>query len=102
MQVQLIRPRKPTAGGVSVEMIHSCQDMRVMLLQLCPGGEVPAATSSSSVSLQVVSGRCELVAGCEWVKAGAGTIWFYPPGEPFGVRATDEPATVLATYVPRP
>lgn len=102
MQVQLIRSPKPTADGVSVEMIHSCQDMWVLLIQLSPGGEVPLATSSSSVSLQVVSGRCELVAGCEWVAAAAGTIWFYPPGEPFGVRAAGEPATVLATYAPRP
>lgn len=102
MQVRLIRPRKPSADGVSVEMIHSCQDMRVILMELSPGGEVPAATSSSSVSLQVVSGGCDLLAGCEWVPAEAGTIWFYPPGEPFGVRATDGPATVLATYAPRP
>jgi len=102
MQVQLIRPRKPSVDGVSAEMIHSCQDMRVILLELSPGGEVPASTSSSSVSLQVVTGRCELLAGREWVEAGAGTIWFYPPGEPFGVRAAGEPATVLATYAPRP
>lgn len=102
MQVQLIRPPKPAADGVSAEMIHNCQDMQVVLIQLSPGGSLPVSTSSSSVSLQVVSGRCELVAGAEWVEARAGTMWFYPPGEPFGVRATDEPATVLATYAPRP
>jgi hypothetical protein len=76
--------------------------MRVILLALSPGSGLPPANSSSTVSLQVVNGRCELLSGCEWAPAEAGTIWFYPPGEPYGVRATDAPALVLATFAPRP
>ncbi|MBP2017051.1 quercetin dioxygenase-like cupin family protein [Symbiobacterium terraclitae] len=102
MQVQLTRTQEPAAGQVSTEIIHSCQDMRVVLVRLSPGSGLPASSSSSSVSLQVLKGRCEMLSGCEWAPSEAGTIWFYPPGEPYAARATDEPATLLVTFAPRP
>lgn len=102
MQVQLMRAQEPAAGQIATEIIHSCQDMRVMLVRLSPGSGLPVASSSSTVSLQVVSGHCELLSGCEWAPAEAGTIWFFPPGEPYAARATDGPAILLATFAPRP
>lgn len=84
------------------EILHSCQDMRVILIHLLPGQSVPASISSSSVMLQVLAGRCELLNGCDWVPAEAGTIRFYPPYESNGVRAMTDRASILAILAPRP
>lgn len=84
------------------EILHSCQDIRVILVNLNPGQELSPSHSSSSVSLQVVSGEGELLSGCDWVPAKRGTMRFYPPGEAHGIRATHGPVSVLATLAPRP
>jgi quercetin dioxygenase-like cupin family protein len=84
------------------EILHSCQDMRVILINLLPGQVLPAHASSSTVSLQVVAGRGELLSGCDWAPAQAGTLRFYPPGEPHGIKAGEERLTVLAILAPRP
>lgn len=102
MEVQMERHIRYDTDQMVTEIVHSCQDMRVIVINLNPGQMLPAQTSSSSVSLQVIVGRCELLSGCNWVPTGPGTIRFYPPHEPHGVRAADEPVTVLATLAPRP
>lgn len=102
MEVQFNQHIRFDAERIVTEIIHSCQDMRVLLLNLSPGQSLPAQTSSSSVSLLLLSGHGELLSGCDWVSAGPGTIRFYPPQEPHGVRAVSEPITVLATLAPRP
>lgn len=102
MEVRLDRHIRYDTDRMVTEILHSCQDMRVILISLCPGQMLPAHTSSSSVSLHVVAGQGELLSGCDWVPAGPGTIRFYPPQEPHGVRAGNEPVTVLATLAPRP
>ncbi|MFZ5814858.1 MAG: cupin domain-containing protein [Bacillota bacterium] len=102
MEVQLERHIRYNPERIVTEIVHSCQDLRVMVINLSPGQVLPPHTSSSSVSLQVLAGRAELVSGCDWVPAGPGTIRFYPPQEPHGVRALEEPVTVLATLAPRP
>ncbi len=84
------------------EILHSCQDMRVIQFNLLPGQEIPSCTSSSSVCLQVVSGQGLLRCEDEWVPAETGTIRFYPPGETHGLRATAGPVSVLAILAPRP
>ncbi|MFZ5823562.1 MAG: hypothetical protein ACOY94_04405 [Bacillota bacterium] len=102
MEVRLERHTRYDPEQIVTEIVHSCQDMRVIVINLSPGQMLPAQTSSSSVSLQVVTGQGELLSGCDWVPSGPGTIRFYPPHEPHGVRATDQPVTVLATLAPRP
>lgn len=102
MEVRLDRHTRFDDEKIVIEILHSCQDMRMMLINLSPGQGLPAHTSSSSVSLQVVAGNAELLSGCDWVPAGPGTIRFYPPQEPHGLRALTEPVTVLATLAPRP
>ena len=84
------------------EILHSCQDMWVILINLRPGQMLPSHASSSSVNLHVLSGECELLNGCDWQPASAGTLRFYPPSEPHGIRTTDAPASILATLAPRP
>lgn len=84
------------------EVVHSCQDMRVVVVNLLPGQELRPQSSSSSVSLQLIQGQGQLLCSSDWVTTGAGTIRFYPPAEPHGVRAVDEPVSVLMTIAPRP
>lgn len=102
MEVRLARHTRFDPEQMVTEIVHSCQDMRVIVINLSPGQMLPAQTSSSSVSLQVVAGRGELLSGCDWVPSEPGTIRFYPPHEAHGVRATDQPVTVMATLAPRP
>ncbi|HEY3364515.1 MAG TPA: hypothetical protein VGK74_05640 [Symbiobacteriaceae bacterium] len=102
MEVQIPQHMRFSDEHLVREILHSCQDIRVILINLKPGQELPPQTSSSSVCLQVVSGLGELLAGCDWTPAGAGTLRFYPPGEPHGIRAAAEPVSVLATLAPRP
>lgn len=84
------------------EVLHNCQDIRVVILNLSPGQAIAPSVSSSSVMLHVLTGRCELLNAREWMPAEAGTIRFYPPHESHGVRATSECATVLAILAPLP
>lgn len=102
MEVRLDGHIRFDEDRVVIEIIHSCQDMRVMVINLSPGQTLPAHTSSSSVSLHLLAGQGELLSGDHWLSAGRGTIRFYPPHEPHGVRALSEPVTVLATLAPRP
>lgn len=102
MEVQLPLHKRFAADQLVSEILHSCQDMRVILLNLMPGQSLAPQISSSSVSLHVISGRGELLVGCEWVPTAQGAIRFYPPGESYGIKATDEPVSVLATLAPRP
>ncbi|MGE5674270.1 MAG: cupin domain-containing protein [Mycobacterium leprae] len=102
MEVELQRHNRFSDEHPVSEIVHSCQDMRVILINLLPGQVLPPHTSSSSVSLQIVAGRGELLNGCDWVEAETGTLRFYPSGEPHGIRATTEPLSVLATLAPRP
>ncbi|HYF91703.1 MAG TPA: cupin domain-containing protein [Symbiobacteriaceae bacterium] len=102
MEVILDQHMRFAGDHVVSEILHSCQDMRVILLSLQPGQEVAPHTSSSSVCLHVVHGSGELLVGCEWAPAGTGMLRFYPPGEAHGIRATTEPIVVLATLAPRP
>lgn len=102
MEVTLEQHVRFAGNHVVSEVLHSCQDMRVILLNLQPGQEVAPHTSSSSVCLHVIRGNGELLVGNEWAPAGTGTLRFYPPGETHGIRATAEPMAVLATLAPRP
>ena len=102
MEVNLERHMRFTDESVASEVLHSCQDMRVILFSLQPGQELAPQTSSSSVCLQVVRGNGELLVGQEWAATANGMIRFYPPGEAYGIRAKDEPLSVLATLAPRP
>lgn len=102
MQVRLDEHLRFAAAHPVAEILHSCQDMRVILMNLLPGQMLSPQTSVASVSLQVVSGVAELLSGCDWVTAPSGTIRFYPPSEPHGVRATTEKVSVLAVLAPRP
>lgn len=102
MEVKLEHHRRfETEHPVSV-ILHSCQDMRVILINLMPGQSLPAQTNSSSVNFHVIEGEAELLCGCDWVPAPRGTMRFYPPGESHGVRATTQQTTVLVTMAPRP
>lgn len=102
MEIRLDRHIRYSNEHLVSEILHSCQDMRMILLNLTPGQSLPPRTSSSSVSLQVVSGRGELLNGCDWVPAEQGSIRLYPPGEAHGIRAMDGPVSVLAVLAPRP
>lgn len=102
MEVKLEQHMRFAGDCVVSEVLHSCQDMRVILLSLQPGQMVSPHTSSSSVCLHVLRGSGELLVGHEWVESGPGMIRFYPPGETHGIRATTEPVAVLATLAPRP
>ena len=102
MEVKLQQHMRFTGDQVAQEVLHSCQDMRVLLINLMPGQVVEPHTSSSSVSLHVVSGMGEVLCGAEWVSAETGTVRFYPPGEAHGLRCGAEPCSVLVTLAPRP
>jgi quercetin dioxygenase-like cupin family protein len=102
MEVKLLQHVRFSDQYPVTEILHSCQDMRVILINLSPGQVVEPHTSSSSVCLQVVSGAADLLCGCDWVPAEIGTMRFYPPGEAHGVRAAAEPVSVLAILAPRP
>lgn len=101
MEVKLERHMR-FADDIVSQVLHSCQDMRVILISLQPGQVLEPQTSSSSVCLQVLRGSGDLLAGQEWAASGTGTIRFYPPGETHGIRATDESLSVLVTMAPRP
>ena len=83
------------------EIVHSCQDMRVIVINMLPGQELSPQVSSSSVSLQLITGQGQLLGGCDWITAEPGTMRFYPPSEPHGARAVNEPVSVLMTIAPR-
>jgi len=102
MELRLDQHVRFSDDHIVSEILHSCQDMRVILINLRPGQSLPPHTSSSSVNLHVLAGECELLNGCNWQPASPGTMRFYPPNEPHGVRAGTEPASVLATLAPRP
>lgn len=102
MEVSLTQHMRFDETQVVTEVLHSCQDMRVILLSLQPGQAVAPHTSSSSVCLHVIGGSGELLVGDEWAPTDTGMIRFYPPGESHGIRATAEPLVVLATMAPRP
>ena len=102
MEVAIDQHMRFAGDHVVSEILHSCQDMRVVLLSLQPGQMVEPHISSSSVCLQVVRGSGELLVGNGWAPASTGTLRFYPPGEAHGIRATAEPIAVLATLAPRP
>jgi quercetin dioxygenase-like cupin family protein len=101
VEVKLAQHMRFSDERIVSEVLHSCQDMRVILMNLQPGQEVAPHTSSSSVCLHVVKGKGQVLVGHEWAPAETGSIRFYPPGETHAVRATDEPLTVLATAAPR-
>ncbi|HYG57197.1 MAG TPA: hypothetical protein VD902_03915 [Symbiobacteriaceae bacterium] len=102
MEVKLRQHMRFEGSHMVSEVLHSCQDMRVILMNLMPGQVLEPHTSSSSVTLHLISGRGEFLCGSEWVPAESATVRFYPPGEIHGVRAVDEPISVLATLAPRP
>lgn len=102
MEVNLERHMRFADESIVSEVLHSCQDMRVILFSLQPGQVLEPQTSSSSVCLQVVRGSGELLVGQEWATTGNGMVRFYPPGEAYGIRATNDPLSVLATMAPRP
>jgi quercetin dioxygenase-like cupin family protein len=102
MEVKLSQHVRYSDQNPVSEILHSCQDMRVIVINLLPGQVVDPHTSSSSVCLQVLSGTAELLSGCDWLAAEPGTMRFYPPGEAHGVRAISEAASVLAILAPRP
>jgi len=102
MEVKLAEHIRYSPERMVMETIHSCQDMRVLMINLAPGQMLPPHTSSSSVILQVVSGRGEILTGGDWVPVEPGTVRFFPPQESHGIRATEEPVTVMATLAPRP
>ncbi len=102
MEVRLTERIRQSPERMTTEVLHSCQDMRVLLIHLAPGESLPPQASSSSVSIQIVEGRGEILSGEEWVPVAAGVIRFFPPQEPHGVRAVEEPVTVMATLAPRP
>ncbi|MDF2630541.1 MAG: hypothetical protein K0R39_4372 [Symbiobacteriaceae bacterium] len=101
MEVKLAQHMRFSDDNVVSEVLHSCQDMRVVLFSLQPGQEMAPHTSSSSVCLQVLKGNGLMLVGHEWAPVETGSIRFYPPGEAHGVRATDGPLAVLATLAPR-
>lgn len=102
MEVKLEQHMRFAEDHVVSEVLHSCQDMRVILISLQPGQAVSPHTSSSSVCLHVIRGSGEMLVGCGWAPATTGMLRFYPPGETYGVRAESEPLVVLATLAPRP
>lgn len=102
MEVRLQQHMRFAEDRPVSEILHSCQDMRVVLYNLLPGQQIDPHTSSSSVCLQIIDGAGDLLCGAEWVTAAGGTVRFYPPGEVHGVRAGAERMSVLAMYTPRP
>lgn len=102
MEVKLAQHVRYSDERVVSKVLHSCQDMRVILFSLGPGQELAPHTSSSSVCLHVVEGDGTLLVGDDWAPAAVGTMRFYPPGEIHGIRAMTEPMVVLATLAPRP
>lgn len=102
MEVKLDHHRRFESDHPASVILHSCQDMRVILVNLMPGQSLPIQTNSSSVYFHVIEGMGDLLCGCDWVPAARGTMRFYPPGESHAVRATAEPTTVLITMAPRP
>lgn len=102
MEIYAAHKIKFHSEQATCEILHSSQDLRVLLVGLEPGQSIPPSASSSSVMIQVLSGECHLLSGCGWSRAESGTLRFYPPGEPHGVEAREQRAALLLVLAPRP
>lgn len=94
-------PANPARPATS--LLLDTPDLRLVVFRLAPGQEVPAHTSTSSVTLQVIGGRGLLSGGDGEVRqCAAGQLVTYEPNEPHSMRAVDEELLLLATITPRP
>jgi len=86
----------------ATHLAHDSDDARVVLFRIEPGQSVAVHTSPSSVILSVIAGR-GVVSGADGERdAKRGDVVTYAPGEPHGMRATDEQFIIAAIIAPRP
>jgi quercetin dioxygenase-like cupin family protein len=83
------------------QIFHESEHLRMALLCMEAGQEVPPHAAPSGVMIQVLEGEGEFTLGEEVKRGSAGTIFTCPPNVPHGVRARTR-LTVLATVAPRP
>lgn len=71
-------------------------DLRMVLIAIQGGHEIPEHDADDSVTIQVVSGRVQLVFEGREVELGAGQLITLEGGVPHSVRALEESALLLS------
>lgn len=84
------------------QLVHSSENMRVVVFGLEPGQVIPPHVSPSSVLMAVIqgSGTFTVAEGVRPVRAGDVTIC--APNEPHGMAAGEERMVILAVIAPSP
>jgi quercetin dioxygenase-like cupin family protein len=91
------RPDRP-----ATRVLHDEPNLRVIAFHLLPGQIVPPHRSTSTVLVQVVTGRGRFIGEDAEATLGTGESAVYRPGETHSIAALDEPLVFHAVIAPRP
>lgn len=83
------------------QILHESDDLRMALLCMEAGQEVPPHAAPSRVIIQVLEGEGEFILGQETARGSAGRIFQCDPDVPHGARALTR-LSVLAVVAPNP
>jgi len=83
------------------QMFHDSPHMKMALLCMEPGQEIPPHEAPSTVMMQVLEGEGEFTVGGEKKKGTAGNIFLCAPNDSHGIQALTRLA-VLAVVAPNP
>lgn len=90
-----------SAEGPVKQFLHDSPQMKMALLCLEPGQEIPPHGAPAMVMMQVLEGEGEFTVGKEKKRGVAGNIFPCAPDHPHGIRALSRLA-VLAVVAPNP
>ena len=99
--IDLNRLKKFSKDHPVKQILHESQHLRMALLCMEAGQEVPPHAAPSGVMIQVLEGEGEFTLGEEVKRGTDGTIFACQPNVPHGIRARTRLA-VLAIVAPRP
>ncbi len=99
--IDLNQLKRFSSEGPVKEFLHDSPEMKMALLCMEPGQEIPPHGAPSRVMMQVLEGEGEFTVGSEKIKGVAGSILPCNPGEPHGIRAVTR-LVVLAVVAPNP
>ena len=81
-------------------IVHTEEGLRLVVFDLLPGQCVPPHRNPATVTLHVLEG-CGRFGGADGeIRASAGSLLVYAPGEVHSIKADDEPLRFLAILTP--